>query len=1001
MKRMTRLVGMTIAAVLAGLPWVTGAPVIVLFPQDVGGTVTLTAAGGAELPLARLLLEAVPASSGGWIPEDISSIDQPAGPAPHAWTLTLDGGDPADPANLGRDYRFGVEAYLEDSPQRREYVRIRTDDAVNVTSGAPPPPIALALSGLRTVTATITVTNGSIDYLYLNSAALDSGDELRTVTQRFLPSGSNISSLVETAVAPGLSQVSVWGQVSLIDSAGRRTTRSLDGGFPDLSGGDLSLSWTFDATPASGIEGTVSLANSTSAVPSSGSVSVHGVTSAGDTISTHLPVAMDGTYGVRIPDGQYRTQLNVQFQAPQSQAQGPATLETVLPNLITVKDFPSVPITPLTVPLTIDGFYTLATVYRAQATLQRVIPEGAGYLPEGWATTQRYNGAMMVPAQDGTWRYHSLFADVRESSPLPMSSSLTKEILDPLVVDHTILAAGVPAVMSPRSLTLVRGAIYLDLAEAPGDSQRLLSDPIATLDRVELNPDSSQKSHTTVYSYRTLAPVDLAAVGLVAEPGVYTLNAHATVDGATLAFPSTSIVFGEPISTPVGMTTAAWTPAQDPGLQVSLDFGSSSIGGVSSVVKTTQGPPPPEGFSTLCSPNQDDEGACPPLFYDIQTTVPIVGPTEVCVRQAYDAITDFNGDGSTADEVAGVLGALALYHFRTTAGCDPRLPPGDGASCWERLDGTPLPSGKPFVVDCSTDLAACGCASSAACGITSSVTVIQSCGLTTSFSPFAVLKEPPAAFFNTGVGASGVIQTWQVRRSGVYRVTAVGARGGAGTSSPALAGGCGASIDGELSLAQGETLQILVGQKGLSSPNNGGGGGGSFVARSGVPLIVAGGGGGVRHASQLGGRDASLTNNGGSGSTSATYSSGFVAGGTLGRGGNRVSSYGAGGGGWSGSGVADGTNGEGGFAFLAAGANAGRGGRGLKCDGPPYADGGFGGGGAGNGCFGGGGGGGYSGGGGGRIGGGGGSWNSGANPHASIQCTADGHGKVQLTWLRP
>lgn len=111
--------------------------------------------------------------------------------------------------------------------------------------------------------------------------------------------------------------------------------------------------------------------------------------------------------------------------------------------------------------------------------------------------------------------------------------------------------------------------------------------------------------------------------------------------------------------------------------------------------------------------------------------------------------------------------------------------------------------------------------------------------------------------------------------------------------------------------------------------------------------------------------------------------------------------YGAGGGGWSGNGVADGSNGEGGFAFLAASPNAGRGGRGLKCDGPPYADGGFGGGGAGNGCNGAGGGGGYSGGGGGRIGGGGGSWNSGANPHASVQCLPEGHGKVVIEWLRP
>lgn len=997
----TRLAGLTLVAVLAGLPWVTASPVVVLFPQDVTGTLTVTDAGGAELPLHSYLALAVPAASGGWVPEDISSVDQPAGAAPYSWTITVDGGDPADPGNLGRDYLFGIDAYLERTPQRREYVSYRGDTAVNVTSGAPPAPVAFAFAGLRTVTFDLTVTNGTIDALNLNAAATLGGAELRAVVWRQFPSGSNISSVTETLVAPPLSQVAVWGSVQLLDNDGRRTIRSLDGGFPDLSGGDLSLPWSFDAAPTSGIEDTVSLDNFTSAVPRYGTVSVHGPTSAGDVISAHLPVAADGAYGVRIPDGTYRTQLDVAFQAPQGQSQGPATSETVLPNQITLKDYPNVPITPLVTPLTIDGFYNLATVYNAQVTLQRVVPEGAGYFAEGWANVQRHAGALVVPAQPGTWRYHSLFTDVRESWPLPMLSTLNKEIYDPLVVDHTVLTGGVPASMTPRQLTLVKGVVYLDLAEPPGDPQRLLSDPTVNLTRVELNPDGSQRSRTTVSSGRTLAATDLAAVGLVAEPGEYSLSARATVDGASVGFPPSTIVFGEPIEKIIGTDVVAWTPAQDPGLQVSIDFGPSSGTGMSSVVKTSLGPPPPEGFSTLCSPNQDDEGACPPLYYDIQTTVPVSAPAEVCIRQAYDAITDFNGDGSNADELAGVLGSLALYHFRTVPGCDAHLPPQDSASCWERLDTSPLPSGKPFVVDCSADLSACGCASAAACGITASVTVIQSCGLTTSFSPFTVLKNPPAHFFNTGVGASGLIQSWQASRTGVYRITAVGAQGGAGTSSPQLAGGCGAKLDGEFALSQGQTLQILVGQKGLSTPNNGGGGGGSFIARGGAPLLIAGGGGGVRHASLVNGRDAALTGNGVSGSTSSNYTTGFVAGGSNGRGGNRASGYGAGGGGWSGNGVADGSNGEGGFAFLAASPNAGRGGRGLKCDGPPYADGGFGGGGAGNGCNGAGGGGGYSGGGGGRIGGGGGSWNSGANPHASVQCLPEGHGKVVIEWLRP
>ncbi len=100
------------------------------------------------------------------------------------------------------------------------------------------------------------------------------------------------------------------------------------------------------------------------------------------------------------------------------------------------------------------------------------------------------------------------------------------------------------------------------------------------------------------------------------------------------------------------------------------------------------------------------------------------------------------------------------------------------------------------------------------------------------------------------------IQRWVVPQTGVYRITAAGAKGGDGPS--AVTGGKGAVLNGEFLLQQNDTLFLLVGQQGVSSASAaGGGGGGTFVTKAHPlgnqttwgpkvsPLIIAGGGGGA------------------------------------------------------------------------------------------------------------------------------------------------------------
>ena len=253
------------------------------------------------------------------------------------------------------------------------------------------------------------------------------------------------------------------------------------------------------------------------------------------------------------------------------------------------------------------------------------------------------------------------------------------------------------------------------------------------------------------------------------------------------------------------------------------------------------------------------------------------------------------------------------------------------------------------------------------------------------------------------------IQEWTIPANGTYRIELLGAQGG--STGGGFLGGKGARMRGDINSTLGDTLYVLVGQKGVDCMNSGqygsaGGGGGSFLSTgsdlsSSNPLIVAGGGGGARYGNGAAdGQSGLITNTGGE----TSYQ-----GGTDGGGGQRnPGTYGGfAGGGFYTEGLQNANNsGKSGFAFR----NGGLGG--IRQDNGSNAstDGGFGGGGGGmhNENQGSGGGGGYSGGSGGHDnnpsplgfahGGGGGSYNSGTNQYNQAGVN-EGHGKVIITYI--
>ncbi|MER2999332.1 SprB repeat-containing protein, partial [Pontibacter populi] len=251
---------------------------------------------------------------------------------------------------------------------------------------------------------------------------------------------------------------------------------------------------------------------------------------------------------------------------------------------------------------------------------------------------------------------------------------------------------------------------------------------------------------------------------------------------------------------------------------------------------------------------------------------------------------------------------------------------------------------------------------------------------------------------------TGSIVNWTVPAGVTYiSIEASGAQGGNN-------GGKGAKMKGNFTVTPGETLKILVGEKGgdmvINNQGSGGGGGGSFITNAtNIPLIVAGGGGGFaqdpsRQLISPIDANGNITENGNDGNSKESYIGGSYSyyHGLGGINGNGATANSDGGNAHAGNGGGFYTNGANGFAGTGGTSFINGGTKVIKQN---YADGAFGGGATG-GYWGAGGGGGYSGGGGSyhapSNGGGGGSYNIGTD-QVNIAGANTGNGIVVITSL--
>jgi hypothetical protein len=951
------------AVVLAGwtsTTWVHATETVILNPAQISGQVSF----GAET-LTSLTVFA----------DSIDGLHSEGTFTTSPYSLTVES---------GHDYRPGITAWFSNptTTSGQTYLQVYRSGALSVSSLASTT-ANFNYSNTRHVDFSINVTGGYVRSYYLyTSASPGTGESYQGYTSG---SSSLQPSTISTwsAMVP-LDGVTAWGTVYLAAADGTQSTRSLSQQIVNLLQGQSGASWAIDLTDKGTLGGDVAFTSVASA--SSHQVYFQGVygTSA-QGVSGSKQVSANGSYAIDLPPGQYDVYLRSNFPSQNSTSDTRSYRVTVASGAASTQDFVDT-LSLGQVPWVVKGFFSSDDLSWARSELRRKDPS-PGLQTQAYSDMPA-NGQFGFSLTSGEWRRSSVQLELQDySNPqLPLNVDYYRYYYNDEDVLPVTASAGFPVYLGAEEVTLVKSNIYFDVQEATSLAPEiLLSSPYVTGYQYEYDDGSSLKKYKRFYAWGSSEARAKSAFTVVAEPGTYVMRAYATVNGTQTQFSSHAITFATPVTTVAGSDVPV-TLLTDASLQVGVTFPEVTTTGITTVVETPLGPEPPEGFKAICSADESNpDGECEPSYYDIKTTA--VFPkgagaprVKVCVRRKFT--------GSNA-----LIEFLHLHHYDETLGQ------------WEELEAPP--GMDPATVCDGDNLAVCGCADEASCGINYYAeppeSVIMVCGMTSGFSPFGVFKG--AIEFTNVVdgqayeGPTGPpsLQSWKVPEDGTYRLTTTGARGASATQAAGITGGCGAQIAGDFPLQKDDVLQILVGQKGTAAPSSGGGGGGSFVVLNNTPLIIAGGGGGARAGALVNGRSGSVGTAGTDGAVSASYLSGFVAGGVNGLGGSKASGYGSGGGGWLGNGVSDGAYGEGGFSF-ASSLIGGKGGAGKSCG--ALASGGYGGGGAGNGCYGGGGGGGYSGGGGGRVAGGGGSLNTGAHPrNVENACTTSGHGRVQIEYI--
>ncbi|HWU86178.1 MAG TPA: hypothetical protein VN253_02840, partial [Kofleriaceae bacterium] len=765
-----------LAATAAGIASVSASGVVTIHPATMSLSVTLSPAE----TVTTLSAQIYPVTGGQAIQRSVAV--QP--PAPYTIDVTVDGGDPLDPTDDGFSYRPTVYAYLQNPTASTTYLQISRNTSVPVDNTPDIPsawvPVTFHYPTTRRANTTITVIGGTINTYDLYASGSNSTAN-ESYFARTYGSGSSQTSAMSWVPMVAASSTYVSGTVYVMDSHGVTSQRSLATQTVDLSSGDVDVSWVVDLTHTGVLEGDIAISTpGSTAIPSTYQVYYYGASAS--TSGIYGSISVDPShpqYEAELTAGEYNVFLRTYFSHPYQYSDTGWSHVVVDPGDRKRRDFnDAFGVGRLS--LDVQGFYSLSSLQSATSYLTAVDTGSTGYHYQ-WPVTSFDH---TVPV--GSWRsYYTQLQTYDQSNPnLPNYNTIYRyHYNDPELPATNVTTSGITN-LGTESVTLVKSNVYFDVAELEGQPEINISSPQIYAYKLDYNANSSLRRQSVVYSYGSGTPRPLSGLTMVAEPGVYTLDARAYVNGTLTRFNGTTITFGEPRSTPASdpsdpnypRVETVLTPVQNPSLKVTLGFDQVVDAGISTVVETPLGPAPPEGFAIACGPGQ----TCDPIYYDISTTAHWTGQTKVCVRRQFTGVSDETG------------ALFQLMHYNELL------------QNWEQLEA---PNGSVSSFNCNDDPAACGCADRASCGIDRSAVpaknVFLVCGMANSFSPFAIFQKDLSniRFTNkvggveyTGPTGPSGLQEWEVPADGTYRITAIGAQGGSATGSPARKGGCGTEV---------------------------------------------------------------------------------------------------------------------------------------------------------------------------------------------------------------
>lgn len=629
-----------------------------------------------------------------------------SGSPPYTVDVIVDGGNPSVPTDTGFSYRPSITAYLQ-NPGATTYLRVNQNNPVEVDNtpddNSVTVPVAFNYPEISWANATITVNGGKIASYQLNASANNS---VANESYSSYTNGNGNSQTSVTNRVPIIPSATVYvsGSVTVVSDNGTASQRSLASQTLNLSAGDDNVNWVVDLTNTGVLEGDIDISTTGStATPTGYYVYYYGTSPATSGISGSIYVNASQTsgttpdYRAELTQGKYAVYMNAYFSNP-NQSSATRRIVVDIGAGTTTHDFTDT-YGVGRVSLDVSGHYDISSLRSATSYIFTPDYQASGY------TSQSPITGLELTVPVGEWMsYYTSVSTYDQSNPLlPNNNNITKyHFNDPAFPVTDIQATGI-AELGTESMTLIKGNVYFDVVEPAGSPEV----PI-------VNPSINAYKQTTggqinLNSYGSSIAQTLSGFTMVAEPGVYTIDAYAYVNGTRTRFNGTTITFSDPENTGIGSSVVTQiTPAPD--LRVSLTFDQVTAPGISTVVVTPLGPAVPEGYRIACGDGQ----TCDPRYYDISTTALWSGETTVCIRQQFTGVSAVQG------------ATFQLHHYDTLLGT------------WE--NPLPPPNGGASSINCNESLSACGCTDAASCGIDSVHNVFLVCGVTNSFSPFAIFQ---------------------------------------------------------------------------------------------------------------------------------------------------------------------------------------------------------------------------------------------------------------------